>query len=396
MPARAYDLIPVRRWLPTVASAAELSGDREGVLVCRPAGEDLLDPPDFAADPEDVAGIGEGRSLGYHLENFRLGREAATFAALNEVRIDKLGEIPRAVNTYNVLVSPSLALAEQQHCEFTHRHLLRHIGETVEADVAGRRVPVQIYDDIEPDQVFEQPVLLLASRFTHFNYFHFVVDLLGRLWALSLFQRPEEIALLLPHSPLEPFQAEILQTLGLPNPMHAMTGRMTRVRRLYMPSFYAPGGYSREQMAFLSRMLRMAFGVEGVTGGRRLWLSRADASWRRVANEDEVMRALGPLGFEAVVPGRLPVAGQARLFAEAEIVVAPHGAGNTNMLFARPGATLIEIVPGALANNCYYMLTKLNGQRYGRVLDRGDKSRSDDVRVDVPRLMEVVGQVLRG
>lgn len=392
-----FQLIPARRWFRPVDDVRALTmGGQEGMFVARPAFVESLDPPDFFADPAEVAGIGDGRPLGYALDDFRLSVDDAFLAALDDARVEKMAMLPFPSNTYHLFVAPSLALAETQHDPPGHAHMMRHLGEETEARLeGGGTVRITLRELREPDQHVRGEALLLAARFTHFNYFHWMIDLLPRLSFLDLFERPDRVELLLPDHRLTGFQRETLEALGLRNPMRGLNCHLARIDRLYVPSFFAPGGYSRQQMAWLSERLRRAFGVLGrPAGGRRLWLSRADAKWRGVGNEAEVVRLLKSRGFETVVPGRMTVAEQARLFAEAGIVVAPHGAGNTNMLFAPAGAILIEVIPSSCPNNCYYMLTKLNGQRYGRILDPAAEALGGVLTVDLDKLAAVVDQAL--
>jgi capsular polysaccharide biosynthesis protein len=57
-----------------------------------------------------------------------------------------------------------------------------------------------------------------------------------------------------------------------------------------------------------------------------------------------------------------PLAKQARLVHEAEMVVATHGAGLANLIFARPGTRVIEIVPAGRFNaTCYPKRTRFFG-----------------------------------
>lgn len=105
--------------------------------------------------------------------------------------------------------------------------------------------------------------------------------------------------------------------------------------------------------------------------GRRLYCPRTGESIRRLSNEDEVIRALKPLGFEVVDPGRLSIQDQWRTFAEAEVVVAPHGAALANIAFCRPGATVVEIMSPRFATPLFGRLAAIRGLRYGVVL--GDR-----------------------
>ncbi|WP_255168330.1 glycosyltransferase family 61 protein [Natrononativus amylolyticus] len=97
-------------------------------------------------------------------------------------------------------------------------------------------------------------------------------------------------------------------------------------------------------------------------GGRRLYISRADAGRRRVLNEDAVLEALSPLGFESHALSNLAFADQARLFLETDVIVAPHGAGLANLAFASDCA-LVELF-GEKVKPTYCMLASALGLEY--------------------------------
>ncbi len=392
---RSYELIPAQRWCPRVDDVRVLKEGGDGLFVARPGHVETVDEPDLWVDRADVEGIGTGPST----RDFRITIGDAFLAAVNDVRIEAYGSVPVEANSYNVFVAPSLALGDTQHMTSTYAAMLREMGEAVAATAAveGKTFDFQchLYDDIEPERHYDGPMVLLASRFTNFNYFHWMLDLVPRLWGLELLGDTGELPLILPNRPLLPFQAEILAALGLRNPLVAPSARMTRVDRLYFPSFFAPGGYDRPMLRWLSQRLRAAFGVaRPAPGSELIYVSREDAGWRRLINEDEILRRLVPLGFRKVVPSTLSVAEQARVFASARVVVAPHGAGNTNMLFAGPGTTLVEMVPAHVPNQSYYLLTKLNDQRYGRILDYAPTRPRGDIVIDADRLVRLVEMAL--
>lgn len=393
MSLTSFEFVPARHWAQRVDTGAGLSRP-DTLLVARPAFREPVPPPDFVASPADVAGIGDGRRFGFSVEDGTVAVDDAFLARFDGIRLHKLARLPVPANPYTVLLDDRLALAETYGNRFANEHLCRSLGEAVRLDAAGAACLVKLRDDPPVDQQVTGPCLLLASRFTHANYFHWMVDALSRLWALELFGDPAAVPLLLPQARLTPYQQESLDRLVPANPRIGLNCHMARIGSLFFPSFYAPGGYSAAQMAFLSGRLRAAFAPAPgePPGPRRLYVSRRDVAYRRVVNEDAVLAMLRPHGFEAVVLSGLSLAEQARLFARAEIVVAPHGAGNTNMLFAPPGAALIEVVPAAEPQICYWMLTKLNRQRYGRLLDDGTSGHG--LRFDLERLSALIGQAL--
>jgi hypothetical protein len=86
-----------------------------------------------------------------------------------------------------------------------------------------------------------------------------------------------------------------------------------------------------------------------------LYVSRNESSMRRLLNEETILPALRDLGFEIIRPGEMPLAAQIEKFRKARVVLAPHGAGLTNILFCRPGATLIEIFPRGGVHGSMFM-----------------------------------------
>jgi capsular polysaccharide biosynthesis protein len=75
----------------------------------------------------------------------------------------------------------------------------------------------------------------------------------------------------------------------------------------------------------------------------RLFISRGKASRRRIVNEDAVMEMLAPLGFQAIFLEDLSIAETARMIASASHIIAPHGAGLANLVFARAGTRVMEL-----------------------------------------------------
>ncbi len=103
---------------------------------------------------------------------------------------------------------------------------------------------------------------------------------------------------------------------------------------------------------------------------RRIYIDRRGSRLRPLTNENELVAALQSLGFTAVRLEAMPVADQIRLFRNAELIVAPHGAGLTNIGYARPGCILIELLMDAYVNWCFRHLAALMQVRYDCVLGR--------------------------
>ena len=93
-------------------------------------------------------------------------------------------------------------------------------------------------------------------------------------------------------------------------------------------------------------------------------------------------RALATAGrarLRPLDPGSVSVQEQIDHFAAADVIVAPHGAALANLVFARPGARLLELFAPDYVNPCYWAIADAAGLHY-RYLVAGDP----DPRADVP------------
>jgi len=94
-----------------------------------------------------------------------------------------------------------------------------------------------------------------------------------------------------------------------------------------------------------------------------LYVSRS-RSRRPLANEDQLEAFLADAGFEVVHLEDTPWIEQIRLFQHARVIAGPHGAGLSNVVFARPGAIVIELTVGYMFNRCFEWISHVGGHRY--------------------------------
>jgi hypothetical protein len=223
------------------------------------------------------------------------------------------------------------------------------------------------------------------------NYYHWLCEVLPLAFALMRDEQwgrqPVYVGADLP-----PFVFEYLRLLGLDRSCQPLRRGVYTANRLRVASF--PGGSEWPSPDHLRRVRDACLDAVGPapTNRRRLYISRTDAVDRRVANEDDVLRAVGDLGFERVTLSGLGVLEQIRLFQTADIVLAPHGAGNANMLFAPADAMLLELMGPVLYSACFMVVTSSIGQLYGYV---GCPQRGRDLVVDPSAVRTVLERLIR-
>lgn len=224
------------------------------------------------------------------------------------------------------------------------------------------------------------------------NYYHFVLDVLPRLELLRLAGAEPEAYVV---NRSTRFQRDLLDRLGLTADRCLGQEKYPHVRadELVVPSL--PDDQLRTP-PWIVPWLRSQFLPDDVRPPhRRLYVTRGQAKHtRRVENEAELVATLVPLGFEVIDPGALSPADQVHAFAEAEYIVGPHGAGLTNLAFAAPGATVLELFARDYVNECFWALAStVEGLRYRYLVGDGSPIRSrrnrgvaSDITVD-PRLV---------
>lgn len=200
-----------------------------------------------------------------------------------------------------------------------------------------------------------------------YNYYHWHVDAASRLVVLPEAFRDDLV--LVP--PLEHgFQRDTLARLAAEHPLrvHAIGPSETVLvdELILVPNFGGFGYYPRPEM--LDLFDRLLDGVDLEEPHRRLYVTRARSPKRRLENEPEVIALLEEAGFEIADLDAMTLDEQMRRFAEATHVVAPHGAGLTNVAFCRPGTWVCELQMDCYMNWLFRRLANLRGVRYGCVL----------------------------
>ncbi len=210
----------------------------------------------------------------------------------------------------------------------------------------------------------EEPAILLMGPWS-WNYHHWLLEDLPRLWVLDEFSQLTDCPLIVPGD-MSSFQMDSLKALGIDqNRLRYFDGSAWRFDRLYAPTFLAPGGHSRRQIDWLREKLFSGFGLTpSEQGDKRLYLTRRDAPSKRVVNEAEIEKTLSDFGFETIDPGKMTLRQQVETFSRAKFVVAAHGATLTNLAFAPPSAGVIEFLPASFVNRANWYLANVQNQSY--------------------------------
>lgn len=196
------------------------------------------------------------------------------------------------------------------------------------------------------------------------GYYHWLFEILPRLSLIEGVVPLNTAPLIVSHQ-LSSFQRESLTLLGVIDRIAVLEHPHQQIETLYFPEVLAPtGNPSPHAVAWLRAHLMSRVVLAPAKSRRRIYLTRRDATQRRLLNEAEIVDFLQSEGFEIVCPGDLSLAEQITLFQGVDVVVAPHGAGLSNMVFAPLGATLVEFFGTNYINGCYWALANICGHRH--------------------------------
>jgi capsular polysaccharide biosynthesis protein len=221
-------------------------------------------------------------------------------------------------------------------------------------------------DKLLPPQLIEGTVAFLSVRWGQWNYFHWMFDLVTRI---HLLQKSginlDSINKFVVNSLEYPYQRETLETLGIPQKKISESRTLPHIKaeKLVVPSLPYPSAYRKAKWAcdFLQKSFVPITVSPTNKKPERIYISRAHASYRRVINEQEILNFLEPLGFKSIILETMSVLEQATLFASARAIIAPHGAGLTNLVFCQRETKFIEMFSPFYVVEDFLILASVSG-----------------------------------
>ena len=242
------------------------------------------------------------------------------------------------------------------------------------------------------------------------NYCHWMFDVLPRLELIRLSgQSLSSIDHFIVNSCHLAFQQETLAHLGIPQEKIVESEHYAHLKADQLVVSSLLRGYSTVGSVidqFACDFLRSKFLVESiisaVDGAERIYVTRAGASYRQVLNEAEVVKTLSNLGFKIVRLETLSVAEQVSTFAQAKVIVAPHGAGLSNIAFCTPGTKLVELFSPNYVNVCFWAISNYVNLDYYYLIGEGERPldhvdapipnpHTDDILINLKDLSQLLG-----
>ncbi|MBP7709528.1 MAG: glycosyltransferase family 61 protein [Rickettsiales bacterium] len=208
--------------------------------------------------------------------------------------------------------------------------------------------------------------VLITDEWTN-NYYHWHVFALQRLLALKEKNLLQNATLILPKNYLKyPFILPSLARFGIDKNQITFLPKKSNIKvsqlALVTQTEHHPEMLKQVRDTLLSKVEKTDFNF-----GEKIYISREKQVLRFVENEKEVVALLEKYGFKKIIAEHLSYEEQISIFSKAKYLVAPHGAGITNVLFMQEGGSVLEMTtpqkPESF-NRAFYPMISMLGLKY--------------------------------
>lgn len=213
------------------------------------------------------------------------------------------------------------------------------------------------------------------------SYYEFVVYIVAKLLRIEDALGPEiwkQAKLAYPRR-VQPYERDFLQALGIDEDRVIDTrtfGGAVGASRIVVANNHTRRHPSPDDI----HRLRRRFVPRDGNASRRLYISRAGT--RRVVNESELRPILDRHGVEFIPDVPRSLREQVDLFRQASLIIGPHGAAFTNIIWSPPGTRLIELFGQTYYPPHFQYLAEILEHRYACWMDAGGSRQSNATRHD--------------
>ena len=198
------------------------------------------------------------------------------------------------------------------------------------------------------------------------NYYHWNHDVIMRMQAY-LGSLESELRFIVPGD-LKPFHLDSLKLLGIEEQrlVRFDGDSVWEIENLYIASpIYKTQIDMPEPLQWFRQRCQSQFDIRPGAARRRIYLGRnfqVDSHYRPT-NPKEVEACLAGYGFETCYPASLSFSQQTELFSQAEYIVGT-GTGLANMVFAPPGAKILQIQEPSHTVHALWTMSEALGHQY--------------------------------
>lgn len=227
--------------------------------------------------------------------------------------------------------------------------------------------PRYILNFLKKHNSFYHKAILFDGQ-TGSNYFHFFSDIFNKIWLIQKIENYENIPIIVGE---KTYKTKYFQHL-LKHPEIKKLNWVVQQKNQYIMTnelfFVKPMPYKKEYFERIKKMLIK----HDSNGSRRVFLNRNKKTGRYIENFPEIEPILKKHNFEILDTENVTLDYQANLFNSIQCLISIHGAGETNIIFAKNSLRFLELNPANRISCQYYWLSKELGLDYYDVILGGE------------------------
>lgn len=235
-----------------------------------------------------------------------------------------------------------------------------------------QRAKFKIKNILRKTKRIKEPVLWCLDEFSTGGYYHWITEILPRLWMAKEYLSDIRFAIPDYFFKKWPFCKEFFDLLNVRSFLVLNTYHKYLIEQLVLPTRAGEPFYQQPipMQRGISWLREAALKKSSRTLSERLYISRAKANYRKVLNEEEIYPVLQKYGFEIVHFEDYSLSDQISICQHAKVLMGLHGAGLTNMVFLPPLSKVIEIRPAKEYSmyNCFFTLMPHTHCEYNYIL----------------------------
>ncbi|MDY7023884.1 MAG: glycosyltransferase family 61 protein, partial [Cyanobacteriota bacterium] len=209
----------------------------------------------------------------------------------------------------------------------------------------------------------DETIAFLSVRWGNGGYFHWMFDVIARLHLVQRISQSQNIKIdkfVFSHCPNQS-QINCLEILGIAAEqiLESFEYPYLKAKQVIVPNIVQEFGISEWKCHYLKQAFLNQTIPPKIPGYRRIYIDRNQANYRKVLNNQQVVQLLERYGFQRLHLETLSIVEQAYYLNAAEVVVAPHGAGLTNLVFCDARTKVIEIFSPGYITPLYWFLSTI-------------------------------------
>jgi hypothetical protein len=227
------------------------------------------------------------------------------------------------------------------------------------------------------------------------GFYHFLIEVLPRLILAETFSTlPSNVTILLEYR--SKFVEDYMVLLGYQSRIKfVQPDTVYCSNSMVIPPHSQCGvGIPEGLLLLRSRILRAINTTDCGNSTKILVIDRSLSQSRSITNHAEMMARLSiefPMwNFESVQLEKMGIVDQIRQFSGARGVIAPHGAGLSNILFLPPSSFIVEMFPKHYVVKCYMSLAKVLSLTYSGLILSGNFDASSHLTLEEDELKAVI------